>query len=100
MIGSMGEKRHVRKRHRNASLDEIRPAAVSSIMEYRQALIDEIDRYCAEAGIAPATLTTRAGQGGRFYKRLTDGKRVFNETIDAVRRYMVDNPPQKPTDVP
>ncbi len=54
----------------------------------------EIDAYCAAAGISPATLGSRAGQGGHFYKRLSAGKRSWPETIEAVRRYMQDHPPE------
>jgi hypothetical protein len=58
-------------------------------------LRSEIEAYCRAARISPATLGSRAGQGGHFYKRLVEGKRSWPETVEAVRRFMADNPPEK-----
>ncbi|MDD9727203.1 hypothetical protein PVV74_17215 [Roseovarius sp. SK2] len=35
-------------------------------------------------GVAPSTVGERAGQGGQFYKRLCEGKRVWPETAKSV----------------
>lgn len=58
-----------------------------------EALIAEIDAYCGQAGISPATLGRQAGQGGNFYKRLREGRRSWPETMEKVRQYMRENPP-------
>lgn len=50
-----------------------------------QQLKAEIEATAEALGIAPSTVGERAGQGGRFYARLCDGKRVWPETAHAVR---------------
>lgn len=45
----------------------------------------EIEATAARLGIAPSTVGERAGQGGRFYQRLCEGKRVWPETAASVR---------------
>ena len=49
--------------------------------DYRAELIAEMDRYAVAAGIKTTTLGRHLGLGGRFYKRLCEGQRVFPETI-------------------
>ena len=51
-------------------------------------LISELEGYAAEFGLSPATLGERVGQGGRFYARLKEGRRVWPETIEKVRDRM------------
>jgi hypothetical protein len=48
----------------------------------------EMEAAAARLGIEPSTLGERAGQGGRFYARLKDGKRVWPETAAKVRDYI------------
>jgi hypothetical protein len=50
----------------------------------------EIEATAALLNIAPSTVGERAGQGGRFYKRLCDGKRVWPETADSVLARLAD----------
>lgn len=50
-----------------------------------QQLIKEIEAVAASLNIQPGTVGERAGQGGHFYKRLLAGKRVWPQTIEAVR---------------
>jgi hypothetical protein len=54
-------------------------------MDEAQALAAEIEALAARLEIAPSTVGERAGQGGRFYKRLKDGKRVWPDTAKRVR---------------
>ena len=54
-------------------------------MNTTQQLKAEIEAAAQALGIAPSTVGERAGQGGRFYRRLCDGKRVWPETAQAVR---------------
>lgn len=54
-------------------------------MSITDQLKSEIEAAAETLGIAPSTVGERAGQGGRFYKRLCDGKRVWPETAEAVR---------------
>lgn len=55
-------------------------------MSTTETLKAEIEATAEKLGIAPSTVGKRAGQGGQFYQRLCDGKRVWPETADAVRR--------------
>ena len=55
-------------------------------MSEAQALAKEIEAAALRLDIAPSTVGERAGQGGRFYKRLTEGKRVWPETAGKVRQ--------------
>lgn len=45
----------------------------------------EMEAAAATLGIEPSTLGQRAGQGGHFYARLKDGRRVWPETVAKVR---------------
>ena len=46
----------------------------------------EIKATADALGIAPSTVGERAGQGGRFYTRLCEGRRVWPETAAAVMK--------------
>jgi hypothetical protein len=54
-------------------------------MNTSQQLKSEIEAAASALGIAPSTVGERCGQGGRFYARLCDGRRVWPETADGVR---------------
>ena len=54
-------------------------------MSITEKLKSDIEAVAARLGIAPSTVGERAGQGGRFYKRLCDGRRVWPETAETVR---------------
>lgn len=54
----------------------------------------EMEAAAARLGIEPSTLGERAGQGGRFYSRLKDGKRVWPETAAKVREWIASNAPE------
>ncbi len=54
-------------------------------MNLTQILLAEMEAAAASLGIEPSTLGERAGQGGRFYARLKEGKRVWPETAQKVR---------------
>lgn len=51
----------------------------------------EMEAAASRIGIEPSTLGERAGQGGRFYARLKEGKRVWPETAEKVRKWIADN---------
>lgn len=57
-------------------------------MDTQHDLASEIETAAASLGISPSTLGARAGQGGRFYVRLKDGKRVWPETAAKVREWI------------
>lgn len=57
-----------------------------------QQLLAEIDAYCASAGIAPATLTTRALNDGKTYERLRAGGQCLPRTMAKIRAYMAAHP--------
>ena len=48
-------------------------------------LISEIEATAWVLGLSPSTIAERAGQGGKFYARLTAGKRSWPETVAKVR---------------
>ena len=50
----------------------------------------EIEATAKELGLAPSTVGERAGQGGKFYARLCEGRRVWPETALAVRKRLVE----------
>lgn len=54
-------------------------------MNTTEQLKAEIEAAAKALGIAPSTVGERAGQGGGFYKRLCEGKRVWPETATTVR---------------
>lgn len=45
----------------------------------------EFEAAGAELDIPLTTLGSRVGQGGHFHKRLSEGKRMWPETIESVR---------------
>lgn len=51
-------------------------------------LIAEIEQTAARLGLEPSTVGRMAGQGGHFYKRLKDGKRVWPDTEAKVREFL------------
>lgn len=55
-------------------------------------LVREIDRYCAAVGLKPSTLSRKAIDDGKFYKRVRAGGRCWPETAARIRQYMADNP--------
>ncbi|OOY15093.1 hypothetical protein [Thioclava sp. DLFJ4-1] len=60
-----------------------------------QQLASEIEAVAKMLGISPSTVGERAGQGGKFYERLTKGVkgkpvRVWPETAVKVRQRLVD----------
>lgn len=54
-------------------------------MDHAAHLKTEIEAAASALGLAPSTVGERAGQGGKFYARLCEGKRVWPETAEAVR---------------
>lgn len=50
------------------------------------ALKSEIEAAAKRLNIAPSTVGERAGQGGKFYSRLCEGKRIWPETAESVRK--------------
>ena len=53
-------------------------------------LKSDIERCARLLGLAPSTVGERIGQGGRFYARLCEGKRVWPETAEKARNAMAD----------
>lgn len=57
-------------------------------MNSTEQLRAEIEATAKTLGLAPSTVGERAGQGGKFYARLCEGRRVWPETAEAVRQRM------------
>lgn len=47
-------------------------------------LKNRIEEAATLLNLAPSTIGERVGQGGRFYARLCEGKRVWPETAQSV----------------
>jgi hypothetical protein len=54
----------------------------------------EVEAYAFACGLAPATVTSRAVSNSRLYSRLKDGGDASTETIERVRDFMAQNPPE------
>lgn len=51
-------------------------------------LLSEIETFLAETGMSEYRFGYRAVKNGRLVNRLRDGRRVWPETVDAVRGFM------------
>ena len=70
----------------NVTLRPLRAAEVNAGLE--ENLIAEIEAAALSLGLQPSTVGERAGQGGRLYARLKDGKRVWPQTAAKVRDWI------------
>lgn len=59
-------------------------------MNPSQSLVAEMEAAAKVLGIEPSTLGERAGQGGRFFARLKEGKRAWPETVQKVREKIAE----------
>tara|TARA_R100001369_G_scaffold79583_1_gene109639 strand:- start:728 stop:1012 length:285 start_codon:yes stop_codon:yes gene_type:complete len=50
----------------------------------------DIEVAAKALGVSPSTVGEKAGQGGQFYSRLVNGKRVWPETAEKVRKTIAD----------
>ena len=50
----------------------------------------EIEKAAEEFGLDPSTIGKCAGQGGHFYRRISNGKRFWPETAAKVRKWIDD----------
>lgn len=55
-------------------------------------LIDDAERYCADAGIKLSSLGLYAVGNSRLFASLKAGRPCLTTTIERVRRYIEDNP--------
>ena len=56
-------------------------------------LIQEVEAYANERGLAPATIISRAVNNGRLYGRLKAGFGCNMKTAERIRAFMAENPP-------
>lgn len=59
-------------------------------MSDAQALKQEIEAAASEFDLDPSTVGRYAGQGGKFYDRLSRGARCWPETAEKVRAWIAD----------
>lgn len=52
----------------------------------------EIETFAAQAGIAPATVTSRAVQNSRLYQRMKEGGSCTMYTAERIRAFMATHP--------
>jgi hypothetical protein len=63
-----------------------------------QKLIQEIEAYCAAAGMAPSTFCLKVANNGALYSRMRDGGDCGVKVLDKIRAYIAANPaPQSET---
>lgn len=55
-------------------------------LDTHAALKADIERVAAKLNVSPATIGGKVGQGGHFYKRLSEGRRIWPETAAEVRK--------------
>ena len=60
-------------------------------MDVQDELVDEIEAYCRDAGIAETTFGRIVVNDGKFVGRLREGKGVTTATVDRVRRFLTEN---------
>ena len=60
-------------------------------MDVQNELVDEIEAYCRDAGIAETTFGRIVVNDGKFVGRLREGKGVTTATVDRVRRFLAEN---------
>lgn len=83
------------ERRRNVNF----PVAMCDLSHYHSCmdaslLISAIERKALEMNLSPSTIGERAGQGGRFYARLVEGRRVWPETAERVLARLARMAPQ------
>ena len=57
-------------------------------------IIDEVNDYCARAGIQPSTLAVRVLGNSRFFDRMRRRLDKAEADADKLRAYMAQNPPR------
>lgn len=63
-----------------------------------QALLQEVDDFLAETGMAETTLGRLAVNDGKFIPRLRKGGRTWPETARRVRKFMAERRSPAPTE--
>ena len=69
-------------------------------MDVLGGLVDEIETYCREAGIAETTFGRIVVNDGKFVGRIREGKGVTTATVDRVRRFLDENGSAPPVRTP
>ena len=59
-------------------------------------ILTEIETFAAQAGIAPATVTSRAVQNSRLYQRMKEGGSCTMHTAERIRAFMAAHPSTAP----
>lgn len=72
--------------------------AIFADMTHVKDIVDEVERYCKQAKIKPATLGLRALNNARFFQRLLRRREQDQRTLEALRAYMQENPPDASED--
>ena len=60
-------------------------------MDEQQHLIQVIESFCSQSGIAESTFGRHAVNDGKFVGRLREGKGVTTATVAKVHRYLLDH---------
>jgi hypothetical protein len=65
---------------------------------YRSGILDEITGYCRTAGLAETTFGRLAVNDGKLVGRIRDGGRISVKTLDRIRNFIGENPPERRTE--
>jgi len=57
-------------------------------------ILSEVQQYCESAGIAPSTLALRAVNNARFFDRFARRVEQDRTTVEKLRSYMRQHPPE------
>ncbi len=63
-------------------------------MDDAATLLGEITDYCRKAGLAESTFGKLAVNDGKFVSRLRDGGRITTHTLERIRAFITDHPPE------
>ena len=65
-------------------------------MSVNSPLLEEIEAFVRDCGIAESTFGLRAVNDGKLVRRLREGGRMYRETEDRIRDFMTASRPSPP----
>lgn len=68
---------------------------MSNSLDLVEQLITEIEEYCRLSHTAKSTFGLRAVNDGKLLDRLKDGKGITLASVNRIREFMLDHPPQR-----
>jgi len=65
-------------------------------MNSKDTLISAFDRYCELTGLAPATVSTKVANDGKFYDSVKAGSGFTMKRYEKIMRWFQENTPKQP----